>query len=170
MPDLTELQMIYGELPRVQLSRAIQSAEHVSAMSIQELEDSLASHEAEITSLVGAIEGRRVRNLAGARQAERTLRLHKSWVERELKARRHARDVESAKLEKESRAQAHQQAVEKAKAEKMARIAASNDENMRQIAVFKEVALEALGAAKYLEFWSVARKRMAAGSPQERRE
>lgn len=160
--------MIYEELPRAQLSRAIVSVEQVAAMSIPELESSLADHESEITCLVGAIEGQRVNNLVSARQAERILRLHKSWVERELKARRHAREVASAKADKQARAQAHKQALDKAKAERAARIAASNDENMRQIAVFKEVAMEVLGAEKYLELWKLAQKRMSAVTQQER--
>jgi Asp-tRNA(Asn)/Glu-tRNA(Gln) amidotransferase C subunit len=153
-----------GEM-RLQLSRVIQSVEQIDAMGIEELESLLAEHEREIVSLVGAIDSRRVDNPVAARQAERILRLHKSWVERALSRLRLKQEKEARKLEKQSKTEAHRQLLEKAQAEKAARIAASNDENMRQIAVFKAVALEVLGAEKYLELWNQVRQRMA--EPQQ---
>lgn len=164
MPETDEM----PDEGHLNLSRTIQSFEDVEAMDTAELESSLAMHEAEIIRIVGALEvrrGTRPRWEVPARQAERTLRLHKSWIERELKARRYANEKATVAQAKRARAEAHQQALEKARAEKMARISASNDENMRQVAVFKAVAREVLGAEQYLHLWNLVRLRMGAPMP-----
>jgi hypothetical protein len=142
------------------LSKVIQSVEQVREMSTEALESLLAMHETEVAQLVGAIEARTVESPPRARTAERILRLHQSWIDRELKDRRVEQERQAAKQAKEARAESHQQTVAKAHAEKLARISASNDENMRQLAVFKAVAREVLGAEQYLHLWTLVRQRM----------
>lgn len=159
MPELQEKQL---------LARQIDSVEQVVAMSTDDLERLKVEHENEIVTLLGRISLRPdTRWAVSARQALRVLNLHNSWIGRELTRRRRiearndqkkqAEEMRSAKLLAQ---QEHTQRQREAEAARLARIKASNDETAQHIAVFKEVAREALGAEMYAYLWELTKKRI----------
>ncbi len=158
---------------REKLARRISAPEQVTAMDDAELARLEAEHEQEIVYLVGAIEAHSEDSswARRARQALRVLRLHKHWINRERgdrKKKAHAKDmgkslqaIAAAKVEVAKTMQETQRAAAEAR---MARIAAANDEDRRQVAMFKTVAREVLGLEMYEHLWELARQRLGQGS------
>ena len=147
------------------LSRRITSADELAIMDDEQLRSLLAQHETEILSLAGRIEigSDNERWLVAARQALRVLKQHKVWFELEIKGRKVSRQRLESRMAREAKAvarEAHRQAQAELQKARLARIAAANDANVKNIAVFKEVALEVLGAEMYAHLWELANRRM----------
>lgn len=151
-----------GFIPVVPLSRQIGDIAQVEAMDDDELERMQALHEAEILKLDNRIKfGERAG--AGCEVALRVLRLHKHWVTREIKRRvdadKAARAEENAAREDAARAarkaaqQAFAQQQERAHAARLERVRESNDENLRQMVIFKRLVRETVGDEVYLRLW-----------------
>ncbi len=157
---------------REKLSSLIDGPEQLAAMSDLVLAQLQADHEREIVIITGALESRADDTswARRARQALRILRLHKSWICNERSARKKkanqsamgpglealaAAKVEAAKVRQETQLQA----IEARKA----RIDAANNEDRKQIAVFKAVAREVLGLEMYEHLWELTRQRLAQG-------
>lgn len=153
---------------RTPLSRQVNSAEQVASLDTETLERMHVAHEAEILSLTGRLEAYDPdpQWIKRARRALRCLHLHKAWISRELLKRKKA----SARAEQRHAAQAaadarmaahlaHIERLEALQASRLQRIQAANDENAKQMAVFKEVAREVLGAEMYAHIWELARLR-----------
>ena len=109
-----------------------------------------------------------------ARQSLRYLQLHKRWLVCELAKRRKAQSWADQKQHVSIVAQARKavqlemtERHKMAEAAKAARIKASNDENARHIAVFKEVVREVLGAEMYEHLWELTRLRLPAPTPTQ---
>lgn len=148
--------------PVVPLSRQIGSIEQVEAMDDDELERMEAAHEAEIIKLDNRIQ---FGNRAGPNctAALRVLRLHKHWVTREIRRRRDAdRAVRQEEQLKEIRAnreirkearQAFSEHHQRSLQARRERIELANDENQRQMTVFKRLVREYVGEAVYLSLW-----------------
>lgn len=125
------------------LARRIVSAEQLTPLSDDALRALRAEHDAEILSLQGRIEvvEREQRDplwLTRARQALRTLRMHRVWIGQEQAAR----------------------ATAAARAARLARIQASTAEDARHTAVFKAVAHEVLGDEMYQHLWQLTQQRL----------
>jgi hypothetical protein len=155
---------------RVPLAWTIRTLEDVTAMSLPELIAAEARHQADILALTGKIESviPQADWTRRARQALRVLKLHRTWITQELAAKRRAEArraaEEAVEGKRQERAAARAKAAQEAQVAhqaKLDRIKASNDEAAQQVAVFKEVAREVLGAEMYEHLWELARVRIA---------
>lgn len=151
-----------GFISVVPLSRQIGDIAQVEAMDDDELERMQALHEAEILKLDNRIRSG-VRAGVACEAALRVLGLHKHWITREIKRRVDAdkavRAEENAAREDTARAarkaaqQAFAQQQERAHAARLERVRQSNDENLRQMVIFKRLVREAVGDEVYLRLW-----------------
>lgn len=146
------------------VSRQIRDIAQVEAMEDDDLERMQAAHEAEIVKL----ENRTMFDVKDNRRAVaalKVLRVHKQWIDRELKRRLHADMAEMSESKKARKAQAAQEQREakaRADAARMERIRAANSENQRQSEAFKRVVQEELGEAVYRQLWAKAVEHVAA--------
>lgn len=127
------------------IARRIESAEQLANMTDELLQSLKAEHEAEIIALAGRIavgeqhpSRRDPEWIHRARRALQSLRLHSTWIGREI-AKRHTEAARRARL---------------------ARIEASNSADARQTAVFKKVAHEVLGDEMYAHLWQLTLQRL----------
>lgn len=159
---------IPGLQDRLPLARQIVSAEQVAELASDELERLHVAHESECVRLTGRLEAAPdARWARGARQALRVLHLHKAWISRELLRRKKAETRAEQKVVVQTAAEARKAAQREmtdrqraADAARLERIQASNDENAKHIATFKEVAREVLGAEMYQHLWELTRIRL----------
>lgn len=166
--------------PKDYLARRIASADDLVPMTDEELRLLEAEHAAEIVSLSGRLEvaGLPVAVSPGpdgvwagrARRALRTLRLHRQWIVQEQTARKEAAKAANKARALELQQQSQRERIAQREAEalehernrqaKLERIREANGENARQVAVFKAVALEVLGAELYDHLWELAQRRL----------
>ena len=163
LPDISE---------REKLTQRIVDLADVKAMADDELALLEAEHEREIVSLVGAIDSKDDDTdwNRRARQALRILRLHQRWITREREERKKKatakeigdglRSLSAAKMDVSKAIRESQLLAADAR---RARIAAANDENNRNVSVFKAVALEVLGTEMYEHLWELTRERLSQG-------
>ena len=140
------------------LTSEIKSIDDVKAFTDEQLSSQLAAHEMEIVKLTGVIDSMfGVQNLIKPcrkfMQAQRILRMHKGWIAKEIADRLAAK--------KQASRAAHQLLAKEAKKAKAERIKLSNEDTLRQVAVFKSVALEVMGREMYEHIWEMTHQRIA---------
>lgn len=153
---------------RDKLSLKIQVPEDVKPFSTAELHDLLSKHELEI----GRLQAKVQRNegapwLPRAKGALYALRLHEGWIRREIRIREKREAQEHDKQVRlevgRMRLKASEEATKRLREQhemRMQRIKVSNDEDRRQIEVFKKVALEVFGQEMYDRLWELTNKRL----------
>lgn len=150
------------------LSRRIETIEQVADLPTDELDRLNAEHEAECVMLAGQIDANPEAHwVRRARQALRVLKLHQEWISRELRLRKkaaaraaHMKTFRTASEARKNARREHMEIQRAAEEARMQRIKASNDKNAQQIAIFKEVAREVLGAEMYAHLWELTQQRL----------
>ena len=143
-----------------QLVSSIKSIDDVKAFTDEELSSKLADHEMGIVKITGIIDlmysasdlSKTCRKMM---QIQRILKMHKGWIANEI-ASRLAKKKEASRL-------AHNAFMREAKKAKDERIKISNEETLRNVAVFRAVALEVMGREMYEHIWQLANERIARG-------
>ena len=162
------LRVLPDAAERIQLASQITGLEDVSAMDHATLRTMKAAHDAEIVSLQNRLDASTNEQWAkSGRRALHVLHAHRGWLADELRRRDRreamqrqrelAQSAAAARAENLKRQREHSEAQHHAR---LQRIASANDDSAKAIAVFKEVALEVLGAEMYAHLWELARQRI----------
>ena len=146
------------------ISRQINSFQQIEGMQTGELIRQQAAHEAECVVLAGKIDiDPRGQWARGAKQALRTMRMHRDWINRELMRREKESAINRQQQQEQDRAAAKLAAAEHHRAvneSRIRRIEASTNESVQAFQVFKAVCREALGRDEYDRLWELTNKRM----------
>lgn len=170
----------------------VSSYEGLAELGADRIEELRALHEAEMVKVSGKISAAFAIPDSGpyrnklARVAA-VLRLHLEWIKRDIARRdklarkaetaakhsitlqRMADEREARKRKEQERRNGEALAAQERKerdARKLATVAAANDENARQIGVFKSVCREVLGDEMYSHIWQLTCIRIAAATKE----